>query len=133
MPDIIQITVSAPPPAIKVTVSDTNAELITATVSDVINGSGASISAKTVVFEGVVGGDTELTGTVNILTGFIEGSDLITLEDFVNVRVEIQRGGQDSPKIGSYAGFTKDLNSDSILLSSALEDGEYLKIKTIPR
>jgi len=133
MPDIINITVSAPPPAIKVTVSDTNTELITAAVSDVINGSGASISAKTVIFEGIVGGDTELTGTINTLTGFTEGSDLITLADFANVRVELQRGGQDSPKIGPYAGFTKDLNSDSVLLSSQLEDGEYLKIKTIAR
>jgi len=118
---------------INITVSDVNNEQINISVSDVIAVSdGGGSSSSIIIFEGIVGGQTSLTGTTNTLSGFDEDSDLITLEDFAGVRVEMIRGGQDTPSIGPNSGFTKDLSSDSILLSSALEDGEYLKIKTVP-
>lgn len=131
MTTVINILVSEPTEMINIVVNDPNDEVINIQVNDVIQGSG-SLQKGVIMFEGIVNGETVLTGTTNELTGFTEGSDTITIEDFVNVRVEITRGGQDSPTIGPYAGFVKDLNSDSILLNSALEDGEYLKIKTIP-
>ena len=134
MPTPINITVSDPASdLITVVVSDTNNEHITVTVSDVIAGSGqGGGAASVIVFEGIVGGTTSLTGTTNTLSGFDEDSDMVTLSAFIGKRVEIIRGGQDTPSIGPNAGFTKDLVSDSILLTDILEDGEYLKIKTIP-
>lgn len=89
-------------------------------------------SGETVVFEGIVGGEEVITGTINTLSGFIAGSYTLTLFDFIGLRVEMNRGGQDSPTIGPYAGFIKDINSDSILLAFPLIDDEYIKIKTIP-
>ncbi len=132
MTDIINVSVSQAQPPIKVTVSDPNDEQIFVMVSDIVSGLPGGPNFPTVVFQGVINGATELTGTANTLTGFTEGSTLITLADFAGVRVEVNRGGQDSPSIGPWAVFTKDLSSDSILFFSPLEDGEYLKIKTIP-
>lgn len=117
---------------INITVSDSNDEHISISVSDVIGGGGGGASASVIIFEGIVGGETSIHGTDNELTGFEEDSDLITLADFAGKMVEIVRGGQDTPRIGPNSGYTKDLASDSILLASILEGGEYLKIKTVP-
>jgi len=64
-----------------------------------------------------------------------EGELEITNANFAGVKVEVTRGGLPLPSINPQDGgqyFTKPLPSDTVLFSSALVYGEYLKIKTIP-
>lgn len=92
-------------------------------------------SAVVIVIEGFVGGELVITGTDDALVGFVDGSDELTLPGFENVRVWMERGGQRLRALDNGNGidyYTKDINSDTILLSTPLEEGELIYIMTIP-
>ncbi len=89
----------------------------------------------TVVIQAIVGEDPEITGTTELVTGIEDGSNTITSNAFVGVRVIIIRGFLPIPGIDPGDGsnfFTKLLASDFITLNEPLEPGEFLRIQTIP-
>ncbi len=89
----------------------------------------------TVVIEDVIGEDYVITGTTEIVTGLTDGSNTITSNAFIGVRVIVIRGNVPIPGIDPTDGskyFTKSLNSDFITLNTPLVEGEFIRIQTIP-
>lgn len=91
--------------------------------------------SDTVVIEDVIGEDYVITGSAEIVTGLIAGSNTITCNAFTGVRVIVIRGNTPIPGIDPGDGsnyFTKALGSDFITLNNILVDGEFIRIQTIP-
>lgn len=89
----------------------------------------------TVVIEAVVGGDPIITGTSEEVTGIEDASNEITSNAFANVRIIFIRGNVPIPGIDPGDGsnyFTKSLSSPTISLNFDLEEGEFIRIQTIP-
>lgn len=92
--------------------------------------------AGTVVIEDVVDQVPVVTGTTESVTGLIDGSNTITSNAFIGVRVIVIRGNIPIPGIDPLDGsnyFTKSLASDFITLSFTLISGEFIRIQTIPQ
>lgn len=90
---------------------------------------------NTVVIEDVIGEEPVITGTTEIVTGLTDGSNTITSNAFIGVRVIVIRGNIPIPGIDPGDGsnyFTKTLNSDFITLNNPLVEGEFIRIQTIP-
>lgn len=93
-------------------------------------------TTRTIVIQAVIDDTPDVTGTDNVPTGLTDGSTVVTLSDFENVRVNVWRGNLLLPGIdpldgGSY--YTKVLADDFITFSSPLVNGEFVRIETIPR
>lgn len=89
----------------------------------------------TVVVENVIGDTAVVTGTSEDVTGLTDGSNTITSNAFIGVRVIVVRGNIPIPGIDPGDGskyFTKSLGSDYITLSSPLVAGEFIRVQTIP-
>lgn len=89
----------------------------------------------TVVIESVIDSSLVVTGTTAVVTGMSGGSNTVTSDAFIGVRVIVIRGNIPIPGIdpldGSYF-FTKLLASDFITFSAPLIPGEFVRIQTIP-
>lgn len=98
------------------------------------SGGGGTLAGSTVVITAVVGGETEITGTFETVTGIEDESDTITCDAFMGKRVYVERAGIGIPSIdpgdGSY-WYTKELADNFITLSSDLVTGELIYIETI--
>lgn len=91
-------------------------------------------SEEIVVIEAVVGGNISITGTLAAVIGIEEDSNEITCFEFAGRRITFIRGNVPIPGIdpGDSSNFyTKDLASNTILLSSPLIEGEFIRIETI--
>lgn len=90
---------------------------------------------NTVVIEAVVDEEPVVTGTSDPVTGIVDGSNTITSDAFVGVRVIVIRGNVPIPGIDPGDGsnyFTKLLLADFINLNEPLVSGEFIRIQTIP-
>lgn len=91
--------------------------------------------ANTVVVEDVIGEDYVITGATDAVSGLADGSNTITSNAFIGVRVIVVRGNIPIPGIDpgdSSNYFTKALASNYITLNNILVDGEFIRIQTIP-
>lgn len=89
----------------------------------------------TVVIESVIGDEPVITGTAATVTGIEDGSNTITSDAFIGVRVIVIRGNIPIPGIDPGDGsnyFTKLLANDYITLNNPLIAGEFIRIQTIP-
>lgn len=94
----------------------------------------AAAALSVVVVEAFVGDEVVITGSSAAVIGLEAGSSSITCFEFANKRVTIVRGAVTIPGIepddaSNY--FTKDLASNTILLSAPLIEGEFIRIETI--
>lgn len=91
-------------------------------------------SEEIVVIEAVVGGNISISGTAAEVIGIEEDSTEITCFEFAGRRLTFIRGNVPIPGIDpgdSSNYYTKDLASNTILLSSPLIAGEFIRIETI--
>lgn len=100
-----------------------------------VNASASETSSEQiVVIEAVVGGPIDITGTLAAVIGIEEDSTEITCFEFAGRRITFIRGNVPIPGIDpgdSSNYYTKDLASNTILLSSPLIGGEFIRIETI--
>lgn len=90
---------------------------------------------NTVVIEAIVNEQPVVTGTINPVTGIVNGSNIITSDAFIGVRVIVIRGNGPIPGINPGDGsnyFTKLPAADFISLNEFLVPGEFIRIQTIP-
>ncbi len=89
----------------------------------------------TVVVEAVVDETPVVTGTLEAVTGIVDGSNTITCAAFAGVRVIVIRGNAPIPGIDPLDAsnfFTKLFANDFITLNNPLVHGEFIRIQTIP-
>lgn len=91
---------------------------------------------ETVVIESAIDGVISITGTLETVSGLSSGSNTVTSNAFIGVRVIVIRGNVPIPGIDPLDGsqyFTKALMSDFITLSEDLAPEEFIRIQTIPQ
>lgn len=100
------------------------------------SGSGGTAIGESdiVVVQAVVDGVPDVTGTLEAVTGIVDGSFVITSEALRNVRVYIERGNIMNPGIDPMDGsqwHTKVFADNFITFNTPLVSGEFIYIETI--